>query len=375
MVPKYVQIKEYLKAEALKPEAITSMPSVRTLMRRFSVAMATVNQALIELEHENVIIRQQGRGIVAARMPQNPEVPDAAQNAASIFFAYPDYPSEQLWRLEFMTEQYAKQSGFQVISYKMQPDTTVRAITEAAARYPNCREILIIPTPDRYSHEELEILGRQSVPVVLLDSQSYYEDMPENLYIVSHEPELSGRLMAECLLQHGHERVGYVRNEPQSDYGIRKENAFVKTLRWNGAVIPASHIFSETIRPWENSLNAARQITAKNLDNIRKQKLSALVYTSGVGAVAAIPILVEGGFAVPDDISLISEGESTWLEYSNPPLSAVRPHYDGMCKRATEIAEGKFLDEHFFFCEQEIIERKSIKTIQNNKSIKKGKSQ
>lgn len=86
MVPKYVQIKEYLKAEALKPEAITSMPSVRTLMRRFSVAMATVNQALIELEHENVIIRQQGRGIVAARMPQNPEVPDAAQNAASIFF-------------------------------------------------------------------------------------------------------------------------------------------------------------------------------------------------------------------------------------------------------------------------------------------------
>ena len=140
-------------------------------------------------------------------------------------------------------------------------------------------------------------------------------------------------------------------------------------------MIPASHIFSETIRPWENSLNAARQITAKNLDNIRKQKLSALVYTSGVGAVAAIPILVEGGFAVPDDISLISEGESTWLEYSNPPLSAVCPHYDGMCKRATEIAGGKFLDEHFFFCEQEIIERKSIKTVQNNKSIKKGKSQ
>lgn len=36
--PKYVQIKEYLKNEALKPEAVNNMPSVRTLMRRFNVA-------------------------------------------------------------------------------------------------------------------------------------------------------------------------------------------------------------------------------------------------------------------------------------------------------------------------------------------------
>lgn len=30
--PKYVQIKEYLKNEALKPEAVNNMPSVRTLI-------------------------------------------------------------------------------------------------------------------------------------------------------------------------------------------------------------------------------------------------------------------------------------------------------------------------------------------------------
>ena len=60
--PKYVQIKEYLKNEALKPEAVNTMPSVRTLMRRFNVAMVTVNQALLELEHEQVIIRRQAYG-------------------------------------------------------------------------------------------------------------------------------------------------------------------------------------------------------------------------------------------------------------------------------------------------------------------------
>ena len=52
--PKYVQIKEYLKNEALKPEAVNNMPSVRTLMRRFNVAMVTVNQALLELEHADM---------------------------------------------------------------------------------------------------------------------------------------------------------------------------------------------------------------------------------------------------------------------------------------------------------------------------------
>ena len=152
---KYEQIKEYLKAEALKPEAISSMPSVRTLMRRFNVAMATVNQALVELEHEKVIVRRQGRGIVAARgggcLEQLPEEKEKPQ----ILLVSPDYPAETIWRLTYMTEQYAVQKGFGVLQSRICEGACYAAFCDLARRTRNCAALLIISPAERFSIETL----------------------------------------------------------------------------------------------------------------------------------------------------------------------------------------------------------------------------
>lgn len=364
-VPKYVQIKEFLKNEALKPEAVSAMPSVRTLMRRFNVAMVTVNQALVELEHENVIIRRHGRGIVAARNAEDVKFPMEAAHSENILLAYPDYPSEQLWNNAFTVEQYAKHSGLCAVSYKTTQATTVKMIVKAAQECPNCRGLLIIPTTDRYSYEELEILGQLPMPVVLIDAVNYYDEMPSNLYILSHDPALAGKLLADTLLSCGHTRVGSIRNEPLNDYGRLKQNALFKQLRAELGRNTEICAFSETIHSWENSLAAARKITEKHLGTIREQKLTALVYESSPGAFASIPLLTEAGIRVPEDLSLISEGDSSWMEFSNPPLTVLRPDYSRLCCRAVEIVRGEHLDEHTVFCPQEIIQRKSVSEIKN----------
>ena len=63
---KYLKVKSYLEAAAVKPESAMRMPTVRELMNQFNVSLATVNRALSELENDGVIVRRQGSGIVAA---------------------------------------------------------------------------------------------------------------------------------------------------------------------------------------------------------------------------------------------------------------------------------------------------------------------
>lgn len=64
---KYLKVKSYLEAVAVKPESAMRMPTVRELMNQFNVSLATVNRALSELENDGVIVRRQGSGIVARR--------------------------------------------------------------------------------------------------------------------------------------------------------------------------------------------------------------------------------------------------------------------------------------------------------------------
>lgn len=370
---KYEQIKEYLKAEALKPEAISGMPSVRTLMRRFNVAMATVNQALIELEHEKVIIRQQGRGIIAARAEQLVCVLPEDREKPLIILAFPDYPAETLWGLAYTTEQYALQNGFGVMTYKIRQDTTCRALADLVGHCPNCAALLIIPPAERYSYEALEQFGHLPVPVVLIDCLFYYDDLPENVYNLSHDPAVAGELMAACLLEHGHTGIGYVRNDPRTDFGDLKQNAFVKTLKKNGISIPSSHIFSEAIRSWESSMAAAQQIVGKNLSSIRKLGITALAFTSSPGAFAAVQTLAKAGFDVPGEISVIGEGESIWFGYGDPALTVLSANYSELGCRAVNIAAGKFREEHLFYCSQKLIVRNSVSFVNNKPKKGKGK--
>lgn len=56
---KYLKVKSYLEAVAVKPKSAMRMPTVRELMNQFNVSLATVNRALSELENDGVIVRRQ----------------------------------------------------------------------------------------------------------------------------------------------------------------------------------------------------------------------------------------------------------------------------------------------------------------------------
>ncbi len=314
---KYEVIKKYLCDELTRSESVRRLPTVRELMRKFNVSMATVNRALQELEHENVIIRKPGSGIVPARN-STPATP-VLKKKKTVIFAVTDYPSELIWKLAYSVDQTMRLNDFNVVPCKIYRETSGEDLKHVAELYPDCSGLLIQSPPGFFPDEMMDVLKKFPFPVLFLDGLYYYENLEPNIYMLSPDPVSAVELIAGTLLKNGHTRIGYLRNEPQSSYSEQFIKLLGKKLRKAGVEFGNGNIFSETVRSGDDSAEAAQKILRNNLDKIRAMKLTALIFTSTEGAFAAIPVLREAGFNVPEDISLISENDPATAVIPAPP--------------------------------------------------------
>ena len=366
---KYEVIKKYLFDELTRSESVRRLPTVRELMRKFNVSMATVNRALQELEHENVIIRKPGSGIVPARnsTPMPPVLKE--KKAQTVILAVTDYPSELIWKLAYSIDQTMRLNDFNVILCKIYRETSGEDLKHLAELYPDCSGLMIQSPPGFFPDEMMEILKTFPFPVLFLDGLYYYENLEPNIYMLSPDPVSAVELITGTLLKNGHTRIGYLRNEPLSSYSEQFVKLLGKKLRKAGVEFGNGNIFSETVRSGDDSAEAAQKILRNNLDKIRAMKLTALIFTSTEGAFAAIPVLREAGFNVPEDISLISENDPRNGRYSCPALTVTAFNSEEMTKRAIEILRGNFRDEHMWYAKRILIERQSVTNL--NKGDKK----
>ncbi len=371
---KYWKIKQHLEKVAIHPESATRMPTVRELMSDFNVSLATVNRALTELENEGVIIRRQGVGIIAAG--NNRTVtrirntsPDIRRN---ILWVYNDYPDEGIWNMGHAIGQYSRQAKCNMIDCKVYPDTTTEELMEFILKQPDCIGIILQFSSDRMDSERLAAFGKLPFPVVLADSMFFYSAaMPENMYAISPDAADGARKTAELLLRKGHRKIGYIRNEPHTEYADLFQKTLVSAFTQAGLDFNSGHIFSAQIRSWDNSLDAAIQLTQNNLDNIRRLGLTALIYKSTGGALAALRPLMQAGIRIPEDISIISEGERSLYRYLPLQLSTTTTNYEKIGCLAVDLIVGKYKPKkRNIFLPQHVIERESVRDLNHEPSRK-----
>lgn len=364
---KYWKIKEYLEDIAVKPESVVRMPTVRELMKQFNVSLATVNRALTVLESDGVIVRRQGAGISAARNTR--PVGSASERdeglEQELVFAYVDYPSERVWSTIHTTDQCAAQRRHKTHHYKIHQDTSTEMLLRCIGNHPRCRGVVLLSGADVMDRERLEALGGLGIPVALLDSPQFYELLPPTLRTFSPDPVDSARKTAALLVQKGHRRIGMVRNEPRSEYTDRHMRALTDAFREAGVPFGPDNSFNATIRSWENSMDAAVAQTRRHLADIRRLGLTAIIYKSCPGALAAIKVLQEeGGFRIPDDIGVTGEGNLPLYDYLTPGLTCVSANYEDMCRAAVDYAVGlsKPAESHVVF-PLSVTERNSVRDL------------
>ena len=201
--------------------------------------------------------------------------------------------------------------------------------------------------------------------VVIVDSMYFYANfLPDNVYVLSPDAVDCAEEIVELLVRNGHRRIGYIRNEPRTEYTDLFQKSLAAALKRANVEFGPDRIFSSQIRSWENSLDAAVQLTRNSLDEIKALGLTALIYKSAGGALVSLRVLKQAGLRVPEEISVIGEGERSLYRYLSPQLTVSSPDYGKLGCAAVDIILGKLRPQnHNLFFPHTLIERESVRDL------------
>ncbi|EMA8136334.1 TPA: HTH-type transcriptional regulator GalS [Klebsiella pneumoniae] len=143
---------------------------------------------------------------------------------------------------------------------------------------------------------------------------------------------VSGALMAtRMLLNHGHQRIGYLSsNHGIEDDGMRREG-WSKALQEQGIIAPDSWIGSGS-PDMQGGEAAMVELLGRNLG------LTAVFAYNDSMAAGALTTLKDNGIVVPQHLSLIGFDDIPISRYTDPQLTTVRYPVMSMAKLATELA-------------------------------------
>jgi DNA-binding LacI/PurR family transcriptional regulator len=334
---KYQEIKQYLLGVILSPSNVERLPTVRELTKQFNCSLSSVNRALSDLEHEHLIIRHHGSRMTAAkRMNTISHIQGNDQRRNKrILMIYQAYPSELIWRFVYATAQYSALHHLELLQCSINQQTSFEQIMEYIKRQQELNGLIMQMGADVLTDDQLTRFRELPYPVVFFNGAMLKRDFPPNVHVVISDISASARLLAQELIRKGHKCVGYVRNEPFSDVTLEHQTAFVQAMKDFGISVPKEHQFSDTIRSWENSMAFSGHIIEKSLDIIRRDKITALVFTTSQGALAACKVLQRAGLRIPEDISLAGQNDDMY--YAHLPIAPAITEVDVVTRVRTSF--------------------------------------
>jgi DNA-binding LacI/PurR family transcriptional regulator len=364
--PKYKIIKEWLRLEALKSKSQQKMPTVREIKERFNASFVTVDKVLHELEHEGIICRRQGSKIIAcANDGIQKSISERKPCTRSIIFSHPAYYSPMMSEMIHSFEMHAKQNALSLFHHTAVAPDSYDELPELAGSCESLIGILINTGADKLDDKTISRLSTLNIPVIIIDNLFDYKPLP-NMYSLSVDMYARGRTIAEIFFNLGHNKIAFIRNEPLDDNFSRYLKGAKDLFKEKN--LPKGNVFSlsGTVKSWESSARAAKEITQRKLNFISDKKITALAYYSSSGAMAGIQALEENGYKVPQDISVFGGTDYWYTEFTNPALSVVDNNYEQIFADAFNIALGNLSSDTTRVYKGEAIMRKSVGAVKND---------
>ena len=164
--------------------------------------------------------------------------------------------------------------------------------------------------------EEQDYIAASGIPVVLLNRAA---DCPL-FSTVCADNERGGRLIAECLLAHGHRHVVHLTGPRNHANLAMRAKGFLDGFRQAGesdaSVVHGLHTMEGGYQMAKNLLRSRNKITAISTAN-------------DAVAFGVIKAAMESGIRIPEDISLIGFDDVELAALVHPPLTTVRqPKYE-----------------------------------------------
>ena len=291
------------------------LPSVRALMRRFSVARATVDAAMSELEHDGLVKRKQGKGTFI-RMPKRETFGVVVANAYNPFY---------------MRIVHGIESGIEKGGNKGQSILTAslrgRSMEDRVARAREFVEMCVreriagmfyqplhfLSDGEKINRSILKLLADAGIPVVLIDSDFMSPPRRSEYDLVGVDNTQIGYELGRHVLDAGARRIIYFSDPFPAPTSLKRGIGVGLAVSESGFAWKKDNVVfglaseKETVR---------RIVSDKN-------RPDAIIASDDYVAAHLIKTLGTLGLRIPDDILLAGVNGDVVAEESDPPLTTV----------------------------------------------------
>ena len=211
------------------------------------------------------------------------------------------------------------------------------------------------------SDDELAVFMRQVPGMVLINRV-----IPEFAHRCVCLDNVSGAVMAtRTLLQHGHQRIGYLGSAHAIEDDDQRRAGWQQALKAQGIEPPDS--WSASGEPDLQGGEAAMvELLGRNL-----QLTAVFAYNDGMAA-GALAALKDNGIKVPAQLSIMGFDDIPVSRYTDPQLTTIRYPIVSMAKMATELAlkgAAGLLDHSEHHCFMPTLVRRHSVALQQNVSV------
>ena len=292
-----------------------SFYSENTLASRFKVARLTVRNALQTLENDGYLYRRQGRGAFIASLPKKPQKVKITNHCAIGVLPGKQGLKDRILIMEFIQEFYehAAKRGFMLYLGRNNADSFIEAKVDG---------VVVLNTLDE---KNITALKQADIPVVSLFGRNtgLFPD-------ISNSPINTGEKTCRYLYGLGHQKIVFVAGDSIDAMKVER------TYR-SGALKAMAEIGIPTNR-YQALMGADCHYKLKKLLCSPNHGVDAL-FVHWESLLPVMNVLDSLSIKIPDDISVVSQGERILYTHTNPLITLVRPDLNAAAALALDCLE------------------------------------
>ncbi len=205
--------------------------------------------------------------------------------------------------------------------------------------------------------EDFDRFKDAKCPLIILDS--WCTSMTYNGVLINNAD--SAKNAVEYLIRKGHKKIGYLRGAFRIKAFSARANGYARALHKHG--IPSNEKFIVTVA---TTMDGAYRDMLAYLEQ-RPVLPTAFFADNDMVALGAMKALIEKGYRIPEDISLIGFDDLSSCEISTPRLTTIRVFKQEMGQMAVRrlldvVRDGNPIKTKTQIC-TEFIERDSVKDL------------
>ena len=170
-----------------------------------------------------------------------------------------------------------------------------------------------------------KIMDKLNVPIVVV--AQYMDNYP----CVYHDDFNAAKYMTEYLIGKGHKNIGFIGvYEEDRSVGLERKNGYIAALNENDLEVDI-----ENLKLGDFSYESGYELSKKLIN--KKNIPTAIFAVTDNLAIATIDCLKDNGLNVPEDVAVVSIGDTRISQVVSPKLTTIHYHYKTSGRKSGEI--------------------------------------